>query len=167
MRPCASSKRLPGSSFNMPRFEPRDPEFESKVRFSFAKQAAMQTLGAVMVKIEPGQVEIEMPFQAHLTQQHGFIHGGIVTSILDSACWYAAFSLSAPDSAVLTVEYKVNFMAPAKGERLVSRGQVLRPGASITVCKGDVVAYDGGEEKLVTTMLMTMMILPNRPDLAG
>ena len=120
-----------------------------------------------MVKIEPGQVEIEMPFQAHLTQLHGFIHGGIVTSILDSACWYAAFSLSAPDSAVLTVEYKVNFMAPAKGERLVSRGQVLRPGASITVCKGDVVAYDGGEEKLVTTMLMTMMILPNRPDLAG
>jgi uncharacterized protein (TIGR00369 family) len=127
----------------------------------------MQTLGAVMGKVEPGQVEIEMPFQADLTQQHGFIHGGIVTSILDSACWYAAFSLIAPDSAVLTVEYKVNFMAPAKGERLVSRGQVLRPGASITVCKGDVVAYDGGEEKLVTTMLMTMMILPNRPDLAG
>ena len=151
----------------MPRFEPRDPEFEAKVRFSFAKQTAMQTLGAVMGKVEPGQVEIEMPFQAGLTQQHGFIHGGIVTSILDSACWYAAFSLSAPDSAVLTVEYKVNFMAPAKGERLVSRGQVLRPGASITVCKGDVVANDGGEEKLVTTMLMTMMILPNRPDLAG
>ena len=167
MRPCASSKRLPGSSFNMPRFEPRDPEFESKVRSSFAKQTAMQTLGAVMGKIEPGQVEIEMPFQAHLTQQHGFIHGGIVTSILDSACGYAAFSLSAPDSGVLTVEYKVNFVAPAKGERLVARGQVLRPGASITVCKGNVVAYDGGEEKLVTTMLMTMMILPNRPDLAG
>ena len=167
MRPCASSKRPLVSSFNMPRFEPRDPEFEAKVRSSFANQTAMQTLGAVMGKVEPGQVEIEMPFQAGLTQQHGFIHGGIVTSILDSACWYAAFSLIAPDSAVLTVEYKVNFMAPAKGERLVSRGQVLRPGASITVCKGDVVAYDGGEEKLVTTMLMTMMILPNRPDLAG
>ena len=167
MRPCASSKRPPVSSFNMPRFEPRDPEFEAKVRSSFANQTAMQTLGAVMGKVEPGQVEIELPFQADLTQQHGFIHGGIVTSILDSACWYAAFSLIAPDSAVLTVEYKVNFMAPAKGERLVSRGQVLRPGASITVCKGDVVAYDGGEEKLVTTMLMTMMILPNRPDLAG
>ena len=151
----------------MPRFEPRDPEYEAKVRSSFANQTAMQILGADMGKVEPGQVEIEMPFQAGLTQQHGFIHGGIVTSILDSACWYAAFSLSAPDSAVLTVEYKVNFMAPAKGERLVSRGQVLRPGASITVCKGDVVAYDGGEEKLVTTMLMTMMILPNRPDLAG
>ncbi|MCH2506406.1 MAG: PaaI family thioesterase [Dehalococcoidia bacterium] len=151
----------------MPRFEPRDPEFESKVRSSFAKQTAMQTLGAVVGKVEPGQVEIEMPFQAHLTQQHGFIHGGIVTSILDSACGYAAFSLSAPDSAVLTVEYKVNFVAPAKGESLVARGQVLRPGASITVCKGNVVAYDGGEEKLVTTMLMTMMILPNRPDLAG
>ena len=151
----------------MPKFEPRDPDFEAKVRESFGKQTAMQTLGAVMGRVQPGEVEIEMPYRADLTQQHGFIHGGIVTSILDSACGYAAFSLSEPDTAVLTVEYKVNFVAPAKGERLVARGEVVRPGATITVCKGDVFAYDDGKEKLVTSMLTTLMFMPNRPDLAG
>ena len=151
----------------MPRFEPRDPDFESKVRESFGKQTAMQTLGAVMGRVQPGEVEIEMPYLADLAQQHGFIHGGIVTAIVDSACGYAAFSLSAPESAVLTVEYKVNFVAPAKGDRLLARGEVVRPGASVTVCKGEVLAYDGGEERLVASMLTTMMLMPNRPDLAG
>jgi uncharacterized protein (TIGR00369 family) len=151
----------------MPKFESRDPDFEAKVRASFGRQTAMQTLGAVMGRVEPGEVEIEMPYRADLTQQHGFIHGGIVTAIVDSACGYAAFSLSAPDTAILTVEYKVNFVAPAKGDRLVARGEVVRPGATITVCKGDVLAYDGDEEKLVASMLTTLMLMPNRPDLAG
>ncbi|MCH7738296.1 MAG: PaaI family thioesterase [Chloroflexi bacterium] len=127
----------------------------------------MQTLGAVMVRVAPGEVEIEMPYRADLTQQHGYIHGGIVTAILDSACGYAALSLSASDNAVLTIEYKVNFIAPAKGQRLLARGTVVRPGATVTVCKGDVLAYDGGEEKLVATMLATMMLIPDRRDLAG
>ena len=91
----------------------------------------------------------------------------MITAIIDSACGYAAFSLSAPDTAVLTVEYKVNFVAPAKGERFLARGQVVRSGGTIAVCKGDVLAYDGGQEKLVATMLTTLMLLPNRPDLAG
>ena len=151
----------------MTRFEPRDPEFEAKVRESFGRQTAMQTLGAVMNRVVPGEVEIEMPYRADLTQQHGFIHGGIITAIVDSACGYAAFSLSAPETAVLTVEYKVNFVAPAKGDRLLARGEVVRPGATVTVCKGDVMAYDGGEEKLVASMLTTMMLIPNRPDLVG
>ena len=151
----------------MARFEPRDPDYEAKVRNSFGRQTAMETLGAVMGKVEPGEVEIEMPYRADLTQQHGFIHGGIVTAIVDSACGYAAFSLSAPDTAVLTIEYKVNFVAPAKGQRLLARGEVVRSGATISVCKGDVLAYDGGEEKLVATMLTTLMLMPNRPDLAG
>ena len=151
----------------MARFEPRDPDYEAKVRNSFGRQTAMETLGAVMGKVEPGEVEIEMPYRADLTQQHGFIHGGIVTAIVDSACGYAAFSLSAPDTAVLTIEYKVNFVAPAKGQRLLARGEVVRSGATIAVCKGDVLAYDGGEEKLVATMLTTLMLMPNRPDLAG
>jgi len=151
----------------MPKFEPRDPDFEAKVRESFGKQTAMQTLGAAMGRVGPGKVEIEMPYRADLTQQHGFIHGGIVTAIVDSACGYAAFSLSTPDTAVLTVEYKVNFVAPAKGDRLVARGEVVRPGATITVCKGDVFAYDDGKEKLVASMLTTMMLMPNRSDLAG
>jgi len=151
----------------MPNFEPRDPDFKARVRNSFGRQTAMRTLGAVVNLIEPGEVEIEMPYRADLTQQHGFIHGGIVTAIVDSACGYAAFSLSAPDTAVLTVEYKVNFVAPAKGERLVARGEVVRPGATVTVCKGNVLAYEDGEEKLVATMLTTLMLMPNRPDLAG
>ena len=151
----------------MPKFEPRDPDFEAKVRESFGKQTAMQTLGAVMNRVAPGEVEIEMPYRADLAQQHGFIHGGIDTAIVDSACGYAAFSLSAPETAVLTVEYKVNFVAPAKGNLLLARGEVVRPGATITVCKGDVLAYDDGEEKLVAYMLTTMMLMPNRPALAG
>ena len=151
----------------MARFEPRDPDFEAKVRGSFDRQTAMRTLGAVLGKVAPGEVEVEMPYRADLTQQHGFIHGGIVTAIIDSACGYAALSLSAPDTAVLTVEYKVNFVAPARGERLLALGQVVRSGATIAVCKGDVLACDGGEEKLVATMLTTIMLLPNRPDLAG
>ena len=151
----------------MPTFQPKDPDFEAKVRESFGKQTAMQTLGAVMNRVVPGEVEIEMPDRADLTQQHGFIHGGIITAIVDSACGYAAFSLSAPETAVLTVEYKVNFVAPAKGDRLLARGEVVRPGATIIVCKGDVMAYEGAEEKLVASMLTTMMLMPNRPDLAG
>ena len=151
----------------MSKFEPRDPDFEARVRSSCSRQTAMHTLGAVLGRVNPGEVEIEMPYRTDLSQQHGFIHGGITTAILDSACGYAAFSLSAPDTAVLTVEYKVNFIAPAKGERFVARGEVVRPGASVTVCKGDVVAIEDGEEKLVTTMLTTLMLLPNRPDLAS
>ena len=151
----------------MPTFQPKDPDFEAKVRESFGNQTAMQTLGAVMNRVVPGEVEIEMPYRADLTQQHGFIHGGIITAIVDSACGYAAFSLSAPETAVLTVEYKVNFVAPAKGDRLLARGEVVRPGGTITVCKGDVMAYEGGEEKLVASVLTTMMLMPNLPDLAG
>ena len=151
----------------MRKFEPRDPDFEAKVRESFGKQTAMQSLGALIGRVEPGEVEIEMPYRADFTQQNGFVHGGIVTAIVDSACGYAALSLSAPGTSVLTVEYKVNFVAPAKGERLLARGEVVRPGSTVTVCKGDVVAYDGGDEKLVDSMLTTMMLMPNRADLAG
>ena len=151
----------------MPEFEPRDPDFETRIRDSFSRQAAMHTLGAVLGRVAPGEVEIEMPYRADLAQQHGYMHGGIITAILDSACGYAALSLSATDTAVLTVEYKVNFIAPAKGERFVARGEVLRPGATVTVCKGDVVAIQDGEEKLVTTMLTTLMFLADRPDLSG
>ena len=151
----------------MPKFEPKDPEFEAKVRESFGKQTAMQSLGAVISRVKPGEVEIEMPYRADFTQQNGFVHGGIVTAIVDSACGYAALSLSAPGTAVLTVEYKVNFLAPAKGDRLLARGEVVRPGSTVTVCKGDVVAYDGGDEKVVASMLTTMMLMPNRSDLAG
>jgi uncharacterized protein (TIGR00369 family) len=150
----------------MTKFEAKDPDFEARVRASFDRQAAMRTLGASLGRVAPGQVEVELPYRADLTQQQDLVHGGIVAAILDNACSYAALSLSAPETAVLTVEYKVNFVAPAKGERLLARGEVVRPGGSITVCKGNVTAFDGGEEQVVATMLATMMLLPNRPGLA-
>ena len=112
----------------MTKFEPRDPDFIAKVRDSFSRQTAMQTLGAALGSIEPGVVEIEMPFRADFTQQHGFVHGGIITTILDSACGYAAFSLNSADTTVLTVEYKVNFLAPAKGDRFWRAAKWYVPG---------------------------------------
>ena len=151
---------------NPPRFEPKDPDFEARVRATFDRQPAMRTLGASLRRVAPGEVEVELPCFADLAQQDGFVHGGIVTAILDNACSFAALSLSAPENGVLTVEYKVNFVAPAKGENFVARGEVVRPGGSISVCKGDVIALEGGEELVVATMLATMMVLPNRPDLA-
>ena len=120
----------------MPKFEPRDPDFEARVRNSFSRQTAMHTLGAVLGRVNPGEVEIEMPYRTDLSQQHGFIHGGITTAILDSACGYAAFSLSAPDTAVLTVEYKVNFIAPAKESGLWPGGRCCGPAPTLPFAKG-------------------------------
>jgi uncharacterized protein (TIGR00369 family) len=148
----------------MPTFTPQDPDFEARVRTSFARQQVMATIGARLARVAPGRVEIELPFRADLTQQHGFLHAGIVTTIADSACGYAALSLMPPAAAVLTVEYKVNLLAPARGERLIARGQVTRAGRTLTVCAGDVVALADGRETAVAVMLATMMALHGRPD---
>jgi uncharacterized protein (TIGR00369 family) len=148
-------------------FKPRDPAFAERVRASFARQTLMTTIGARLTRVTPGEIEIELPFRADLGQQHGFIHGGIVTAIVDTACGYAALSLMEPDAAVLTVEFKLNFVAPARGERLVARGRVSKPGRILTVCLGEVVALTGGEEKPVATMLATMMAVRERADLPG
>ncbi|MFT3883389.1 MAG: PaaI family thioesterase [Gemmatales bacterium] len=109
--------------------------FERRVRDSFARQKVMETLGAVMSRVDEGMVEITLPYRVELTQQHGFLHAGIVATILDSACGYAAFSLMPADVAVLTVEYKINLMRPAKGERFVARARVVRPGKTVTVSR--------------------------------
>lgn len=151
----------------METFKPQDSGFEARVRASFARQQVMKTLGARLVAVEPGAIEIELPFRSDLTQQHGFLHAGIVTTIADSACGYAALSLMAPEAAVLTVEYKVNLLAPARGERVIARGSVVRPGRTLTVCQADVVAFDGGRERPVARMLATLMALADRPDLPG
>ena len=153
-------------SKTMPSFEPQDPYFEARVRASFARQQVMATLGATMARVAPGEVEIELPFRADLTQQNGFLHAGIVTTIVDSACGYAAYSLMPAGVNVLTVEYKVNLLAPARGERFVARGSVLRAGRTITVCAGDVVAVQDDREQLVATMLATMMTVRDRPGAA-
>jgi uncharacterized protein (TIGR00369 family) len=138
-------------------FKVSDPDFEIRVRESFAKQKLMRTLRADLTKVAPGEVAIEIPFSEELTQQNGFIHAGIVTTIADSACGYAAYTLMAADAGVLSVEFKVNLLSPAIGERFAARAQVIKPGRTLTICRADVFAINNGEEKMVATMLATMI----------
>jgi uncharacterized protein (TIGR00369 family) len=145
---------------------PRDPDFERRVRASYARQAAMATLGATLVRVAPGAVVIELPFRADLTQQHGFLHAGIVTTVMDSACGYAAMSLMEPGAAVLSVEFKVNLLAPALGDLFRASGNVVRAGRNLTVVSGELRALEGaGEGRLVAMMTGTMMAVRDRPDL--
>ncbi len=148
-------------------FDPPDPDFAERVRESFARQRAMETLGASLLRVAPGEVDVEMPYRVDFTQQHGFLHAGIVTTVLDSACGYAAFSLMPADAAVLSIEFKVNLLAPARGERLIARGRVTRAGRTVTVCTGDAFMIEEGRERHVATMLATMMTLRDRPGLVG
>ena len=141
----------------MSAFAARNPRFETVVRESFAKQGLMATLGARLSLVEPGQVEIEVPFDEKLSQQQGLFHGGVTTSIVDSSCGYSALTLMAAGSEVLTVEFKINLFAPAAGERLVARGRVVRGGRTITVCQGDAYAVRDGAETHCATMVATMM----------
>ena len=131
--------------------------FEGRVRENFARQHFMQTLGAEMTSVSQGQVEIHVPYRLELTQQHKFVHAGAITSILDTACGYAALSVAPEGKDVLSVEFKVNLLAPAVGENFVARAQVKRAGKTLIVCSADAYARNGGEEKLVATMLATIM----------
>jgi uncharacterized protein (TIGR00369 family) len=130
---------------------------EKKVRASFGRQGLMSTFGAEMTSVGEGTVEIRCPFDARFTQQNGFAHAGVVTSILDSACGYAALSVAPPETEVLSIEFKVNLLAPAVGEAFVARAAVKRAGKNLTVCAADAFAVNGGGEKLIATMLATMM----------
>lgn len=144
------------------RFEPKDPAFANRVRASFARQAAMQTLGASLTRVEAGRVTIELPWAVHLTQQHGFLHAGMVATALDSACGYAGFSLMPDDAAVLTIEYKINLLAPARGERFRMEGAVVKPGRTVSVTEGRAFAIEGEREKLIATMGCTLMAVFGR-----
>jgi len=145
-----------------------DTDYENRVRSSFARQKAMETIGAQLTVVTPGTIEIEMPYSAALTQQHGFIHAGIISTALDSACGYAAYSLMPPEAAVLTIEFKLNMLAPGKGERFLFRGNVTKPGRTIIVADGQAYAFsDDGEAKLIATMTATMMTITGRDGLAG
>jgi uncharacterized protein (TIGR00369 family) len=143
-------------------FTPADAAFEQRVRASFARQRVMSTIGAELTSVSPGEVVIELPFREDLTQQHGYLHAAIVTAIVDSACGYAAYTLMPADADVLTVEYKVNFLAPAAGRRFVAYGRVTKAGRTLTVTAGDVVAETEAGPKAVVTMLGTMMTLVGR-----
>ena len=138
-------------------FTPKNPDFKQRVQHSFDRQQAMATLGASIIDIEPGKVSIRLPFSETLTQQHGFIHAGIISTVLDSACGYAAFSLMPVNAAVLTIEYKINLLSPAKGDWFEAIGVVKKPGRNVTVADGEVYAHSGGARKLVASMVGTLM----------
>jgi uncharacterized protein (TIGR00369 family) len=140
-------------------FDPRDPEFKARVTQSFGEQTVMQTIGASLVSVAPGQVEIELPYDRALTQQDGFMHAGISSTILDSACGYAAFSLMAPKARVLTIEFKVNLLAPAAGTRFRAVGKVRKPGRSVFVAEGDLYAESAEDSRLIATMSATLMAI--------
>ncbi len=149
----------------MQTFVPADPDFDRRVRASFARQAMMSLLQATVARVAPGRVDIALPVRPELGQQHGFVHAGVVTAIADSACGYAALTLMPAGTGVLTVEFKMNLLAPAGGSALSARARVLKPGRNIFVCAGDVHALDDQGETLVATMLATMMVVRDRPAL--
>jgi uncharacterized protein (TIGR00369 family) len=138
-------------------FEPRDPDFKSRVTQSFSEQKVMQTINASLLAVEAGRVEIELPYQGELTQQDGFIHAGISATILDSACGYAAFTLMPAEARILTIEFKINLLAPAEGETFRAIGKVRKPGRSVSVAEAELYASLDGSDRLVATMTGTLM----------
>ncbi len=145
-------------------FQTRNDDYAKRVRASFARQGFMATLGAEISGVTPGLVEIRLPYDNGLTQQHGYFHGGLIGTLADNAAGYASFSLLMASDSVLTVEYKLNIMAPAKGDFLIARGLVLRPGRRLTVSKADVFVVQNGHEVLCATLLGTFMTLPDTAD---
>lgn len=146
---------------------PKDPAFETKVRDSFARQPFMRLLGASLGTVVPGRVEVVLPYAEGVTQQHGFFHGGSIGAIADTAGGYAAFTLFPPDSTVLTVEYKINIMAPGTGERLVAVGEVTRSGRTLTIVRVDVYAEANGARAHCATATQTLICLHGRSDDRG
>ncbi|WP_026369973.1 PaaI family thioesterase [Kallotenue papyrolyticum] len=142
--------------------QPMDDSWAERTRAGFAQQALMRTIGATLTHVAPGEVEIALPSRADLTQQHGYLHAGIITAIVDSACGFAAYTLMPAAAEVLTVEYKVNFIAPAQGERFVARGRVVKAGRTLTVCAGEVQAIRGTRQRLIAVMQATMIAVTAR-----
>jgi uncharacterized protein (TIGR00369 family) len=142
------------------KFEPADPAFQERMHASFARQQAMRLIGASLTAIEPGYAQVDLPFSPANTQQKGFVHGGIIGMIADTACGYAAYSLMPASASLVTAEYKINILAPGRGA-LVARAEVLKPGRTLTVARADVYGEDG---RHVATMQQTLMMLADTPD---
>lgn len=145
-------------------FAPLNPHYESRVRDSFARQGAMRLLGARLAEVRPGYCAIELPYRQDLTQQHGYVHAGIVSAIVDSAGGYAAFTLFPADASVLTVEYKLNLLAPAAGERLIAQAEVVKPGRTLAITRGEVYAEADGKRTLCAIMQQTLIVLTGKQD---
>lgn len=139
--------------------EPRDPQWREKVRDSFARQKVMALIGAELVDVQPGRCEIHLPFREDLTQQNDYFHAGIVSTVVDSAGGYAGFSLMPAGSDVLTVEYKLNLLAPGEGERLIAVGEVVKPGKNLVITRGEVYAVKNGRSIHCATMQQTLMTM--------
>ncbi len=145
-----------------PKDTARDPDFERRVRASFAKQTIMETIGARLVHVGPGETEIVLEMSPGILQQHGFVHAGVVATIADSAAGYAGLSLMPPGAGVLTAEFKINLMAPAAGDRLIARGSVIKAGRTLTVAQAVVEAETGGARRTVALLTATLMAMENR-----
>jgi uncharacterized protein (TIGR00369 family) len=146
----------------MPRFEAKNPDYLQVATATFERQQAMRTLGIAIVRIEAGEVDLSMPYAADWSQQNGFVHAGIITAALDTACGIAAFTLMPSGADVLTVEFKTNLLAPAKGERFAFRASVIKPGRTLTICEARAFAQAGGVETLIATMTGTLMAMTPR-----
>lgn len=147
--------------------DPIPADFRQRIRRSFDRQKAMHTIGAELTRVEPGTIEIELPFDEKLTQQHGFLHAGIISAALDAAGTYAAYSVIDPDASILTIEFKVNLMSPGRGERFLFRGEVTKPGTTIIVSDGRAYAIGDGPAKLIASMTGTMMVIRGRQGIEG
>ena len=145
-------------------WQPQNPEFEDRVRASFARQGAMRTLGAELVAVAPGYCAIALVPRPEVAQQHGYVHAGVVAAIVDSAGGYAGFTLFPADASVLTVEYKLNLMSPAQGERIVAEGFVVKPGRTLAITRGEVFAERGGTRTLIAIMQQTLMVMHGKAD---
>jgi uncharacterized protein (TIGR00369 family) len=146
----------------MSRFEPKNPDFRKIATDTFERQRAMSTLGISIARMEPGEVDLAMAYSPDFTQQNGFVHAGIITAGLDNACGIAAFTLMPAGSDILTVEFKTNLLAPARGERFAFRATVVKPGRTLTFCEARAYSEQGGVETLIATMTGTLMALPRR-----
>jgi uncharacterized protein (TIGR00369 family) len=140
---------------------PTNPDFHKAIATSFQRQTLMSLIGAELGEVQAGDVTITLPFRSDLCQQDGYIHAGVITAIVDSACGYAAKTLMPRESEVLSVEYKINFLRPAKGDRLEAKGRVLKPGKTLTICQGEVFSWDGDKSILIAMMQATMISVPN------
>jgi uncharacterized protein (TIGR00369 family) len=147
---------------SLPRFEPKNPDYRAVAIATFDRQLAMQSLGISIARLEPGEVDLAMPYSRAWTQQNGFVHAGIITAGLDTACGIAAFTLMPANSDILTVEFKTNLLAPARGNRFVFCARVVKSGRTLTVCEAQAFAEHDGAESLIATMTGTLMALPRR-----
>lgn len=152
------------STADTPTFEPKDPRYATRVRESFARQGAMRLIGAELIDVAPGYCAIGLVPRPEVAQQHGYVHAGMIGAIVDSAGGYAGFTLFPPDASVLTVEYKLNLLAPATGDRLVALGFVVKSGRTLAITRGEVHAERDGKRSLVALMQQTLMVMHGKPD---